>query len=134
MTTTHPRRDLEHPLKITLPLPPVALSPNVRRHWAVKARAASEYRAMAMAEVLRTIPASKRPRWIHAETQAVFYYGANRRRDGDNAGASLKPAWDGIADAGVVVNDSGLRHMPPVLKVDRINPRVELIIKPTEAP
>ena len=43
--------------------------------------------------------------------------------------ASLKPAFDRIADARVVTNDSGMIHMPVEQYVDRPDPRVEIVVE-----
>jgi Holliday junction resolvase RusA-like endonuclease len=42
--------------------------------------------------------------------------------------SSLKAAFDGLADAGLIADDSGLTHLPVIVKVDKLNPRVELHI------
>lgn len=69
-------------------------------------------------------------RWREAEAQATFYFKDKRNRDADNLLASLKPAFDGIADAGVVVNDCGLHHKPVKRSVDKNDPRVVIVIRP----
>lgn len=52
-----------------------------------------------------------------------------RRRDRDNLLASLKAAFDGIADAGLVENDAGLTHLPVHIVIDpRTCPCVSLFI------
>ena len=116
-------------LPLTLPLPPKALSPNARGHWGAKARAVAGYRQRAYMVACVEVPASKRPGWERAETRVVFYLPDRRRRDMDNLAASLKAAWDGIADAGIVQNDSGLYHHPPEMRVDKANPRVEIEVR-----
>lgn len=45
-----------------------------------------------------------------ADIVCVFYFKDKRRRDRDNLLASLKAAFDGIADAGIVSDDSSFRH------------------------
>lgn len=120
-------------LVVTLPLPPRALSPNARPHWAAKAKAVQGYREAAYLSALAKRPGSLRGRRDRptrlARVTARFYFRNRRRRDGDNLLASLKPAFDGIADAGVVANDSGMIHMPVEQYVDRKNPRVELVVE-----
>lgn len=64
-----------------------------------------------------------------ATVQATFYHKDKRRRDGDNLLAMLKPVWDGMVDAGVFVDDSGLTHLPVVKLVDKDNPRVEITVE-----
>jgi len=114
------------PMVIVLPLPPRELSPNARPHWAVKARAIRQYRETAYLSALAVRPA--RP-WQTAKVTACFFFRTRRRRDRDNLLASLKAAFDGIADARVVANDAGMIHMPVEQYVDRKNPRVEIVVE-----
>ena len=60
---------------------------------------------------------------------ARFFFKTRRRRDRDNLLASLKAAFDGLADAGLVADDSGLIHMPVEQYIDRADPRVELVVE-----
>lgn len=114
-------------MKIVLDLPPKALSPNARVHWAVKARATKKYRKAAemLAREHGVI------RYASAHVGTIFYVKDKRglRQDADNLIASLKAAFDGLADAGVVENDKALTPLPPKLDVDKHNPRVEMFIK-----
>jgi len=71
--------------------------------------------------------------WPRVEVRPIFYCRDSRRRDRDNLGASLKSAYDGLADAGLLTNDYYLIPMPPEVLVDRKDPRVELIINREEA-
>ncbi|MDD4888669.1 MAG: hypothetical protein PHU85_01970 [Phycisphaerae bacterium] len=68
------------------------------------------------------------PRWESANVHAVFYHRTKARRDPTNLSSSLKHVLDGIADAGVVVNDRVLS--PPTVedRIDRERPRVEITI------
>jgi Holliday junction resolvase RusA-like endonuclease len=116
---------------ITLPLPVSQLSPNVSYSGYGKARLRKKYRQYAWAVTLELLGRNPAPQWERAIVQATFYHDVERRRDGDNALASLKAAFDGIADAGVVVNDSGFRHEPVQFAIDRGNPRVEIKIRET---
>lgn len=111
---------------VTLPLPPKELSPNARCHWAVKSRKVRKYREDSfVAAVAKGINQSKLK---EAEVQCVFYFRHNRRRDGDNLLASMKSAFDGLVDAGVFTDDSGLTHLPVVQGKDKSKPRVEIHI------
>jgi Holliday junction resolvase RusA-like endonuclease len=78
-------------MRITLRLPPRALSPNARVHWGARVRTTRRYR--------------------------------------NNLLASLKPAFDGLADASVVADDSGMIHMPVEQHMDRDDPRVEIVVE-----
>jgi len=112
-------------ITITLPLPDKALSPNARVHWAKKAKLTKSYRDVAAwATVVATRPMN--PFWKKASYTARFYFKDDRRRDADNAIASLKSALDGVADAGLVVNDFALWPERPEFHTDKENPRVEI--------
>lgn len=113
-------------LVFVLPIPPKELSPNARPHYMAKARAVRKYRTLAWAEARSQ---KVRPGWATAEAQATFYVATNRRRDRDNLLASLKPAFDGLVDAGVLSDDSGLTHLPVLIVVDADRPRVEVAIR-----
>jgi Holliday junction resolvase RusA-like endonuclease len=72
------------------------------------------------------------PGWLKATCQVSAFYAVNRRRDADNLIASLKSAFDGIADNGVIANDSGLIHLPAIIGRDPRNPRIEITITGVE--
>lgn len=101
-------------LAITLPLPPPALSPNARVHWAAKAKAARAYRAAAWITALAELGRRPAPRWPRATARITFAHRARRRRDADNALASLKAAIDGLRDADIIEDDAGLAFAPIV--------------------
>jgi len=68
--------------------------------------------------------------WNKAEGRAVFFHKQDRHRDGPNYNAMLKPAIDGIVDAGVIVDDD-YRHFelnPPKFRIDKLYPRVEITL------
>lgn len=111
-------------MTITLPLPPRELHPNSRPHWRTKAKHTKAYRHASWA----ACPFDRHARWKEATVQATFYFKDARRRDRDGMLSSLKAAFDGLADAGLIADDSGLTHLPVIVKVDKLNPRVELHI------
>ena len=111
-------------ITIILPLPDESLSPNARVHWMKKAKAAKLYRWEAQCKIVAKSP--RRLMWEKASYKAAFYFKDARRRDADNAIASLKSALDGVADAGLVINDSGLWPERPEFRTDKENPRVEI--------
>ena len=100
------------------PMPPAGLSPNGRVHFMQKARLTKQYRLdcawiakagarMQTLSELRSFP------WERATATVVFEVAQpGRRRDADNALASLKALWDGIVDAGLLTDDRGLRVVP----------------------
>jgi crossover junction endodeoxyribonuclease RusA len=93
---------------IYLPLPPDALKPNARVHWRTKAKATKTYRETARWAAHAPHPAA----WKAAEIQAHFRFKQDRRRDRDNLLASLKAAFDGLVDARLLSDDSGVTHLP----------------------
>lgn len=127
-------------LVVTVPIPPRELHPNGRPHWAKKARAAKVARRQGH-DAARLIMFAERmrnwsPLWDRAEISAVFYVKDRRglKQDQDNAVASLKNYCDGIADAGVVVNDRCFvwKSPPVAFEADKIGrPRVEITITPS---
>jgi len=68
--------------------------------------------------------------WKLASVAATFYFATKRRRDTDNYTAMLKPAYDGLVDAGLLVDDDyeHLKREEPKFLMDRKFPRVELVI------
>lgn len=119
---------------VTTSLPPKALHPNARsRTYHKKAKATKAYRALVKIDAQAALRCD-RPMLVKATARAVFYFAKPALRDEDNAQASLKAAWDALADAGLLANDRGLTHERPVFNVDRIRPRVELTIRELPAP
>lgn len=114
-------------LVVTLPLPPKALSPNARGHWAKKHRAAQQYRGDAKLACQHAINREGVcVPWNGAFVRPTYFHAVRRRRDRDNHLAMLKAAFDGVVDAGLLENDSALVPLPPVFRVDRDDPRVVL--------
>ena len=114
-------------MKIVLPLPPKELHPNARPHWAQKAKATKKYRSDAKWATLYAMDISEtNGEWPTATVKATFYVKTNHKRDADNMLASLKAAMDGLADAGLIVNDSGLTHLPVEIVTGSKYQRVEL--------
>jgi len=99
-------------ITIVLPLPNRVLSPNFTIGGIggriMKAAATKKYRRLAREAVeeerIESLP------WDKIKVTADFYYTKKRRRDQDNAMGSLKAAYDGIVDAGVVIDDD-YEHM-----------------------
>jgi crossover junction endodeoxyribonuclease RusA len=94
-------------MTITVSLPPKALSPNSRPHWAAKARATKAHRGEAFLMTQREVRRLNLTVDDDCELliRPLFLYRVERRRDRDNAMASLKAALDGIAEA-LGVDDS----------------------------
>jgi len=113
---------------ISLPLPHKHLSPNSRCHWRAKAKAVKAYRAQAGLEVMAET-CGERWLWKEATVECRFYFKDIRRRDADNLLASMKSAFDGLADAGLVENDAAFTYLPVQQAKDKTNPRVEIAIE-----
>lgn len=114
-------------ITITLPLPVKELSPNAREHWAVKAKAKKVARNTAWAATKELLN-GRRPLWVNAMSKCVFYFKTSAKHDSDNALSSCKALFDGIVDAGLLMDDVGLGHYPVEIRKDAKNPRVEITI------
>ncbi len=120
-------------ITIILPLPSRYLHPNVAvatpggrfakaacvKKWKRLTQEAIEH------ENLETIP------WTYIVVYARFFFRINRRRDDDNAKASLKCVYDGIVQGRLVVDDQPkyMKKNDPEFFIDRENPRLELYIE-----
>jgi crossover junction endodeoxyribonuclease RusA len=114
-------------LTITLPLPPKEVRNNARVHWAKKAKAVKAYRFEAMFAAIQAI-AGNAPFWKKAKVHITAYFATARHLDPTNLIDALKPAFDGLQDAGVIENDKNLWPERPVIVTSDKNPRVELVI------
>jgi len=114
-------------ITITIPIPHRALSPNARTHWATKAKKVKAARGVAW--WYAKVDADWTPtHWTNAISTVVWYAKTATHPDPDNALAMLKPYFDGMADAGVLANDRGLKHNPIRFEKDKANPRVQITI------
>lgn len=117
---------------IILPLPPAILSPNQPPGSLggrmAKAAAAKKYRRLAkeaaLGEQIASCP------WEFVTLDAHFFHKQKRRRDDVNHLAMLKPAYDGLVDSGLLVDDDSehLQTRPALFSIDRECSRVELTI------
>jgi Holliday junction resolvase RusA-like endonuclease len=119
-------------LTIILPLPPKELSPNFRStsHWP-KTNAVKKYRADC-AIVARAAMQGLPKHWHHfrgGRAFPKFYTPTAHLRDPDNMTASLKAAWDGFVDAGLLVDDRYLKPAPADQEKDKRRPRVEVYME-----
>lgn len=117
---------------IILPLPVRCLEPNSTIGSLggrfMKAAAIKKLRRLTReaieGEQVETMP------WPKVIVQVGFFHETKRRRDQDNAMGSLKAAYDGIVDSGLVADDD-YEHMErgvPTFKIDTESPRVEITI------
>jgi len=102
-------------MQLEIPLPPKILSPNARSHWAAKSKAAKAYKSDCYYVALSKPFQPEVSGAIHIHVQ--WHPKTAHAFDEDNAIASLKHAFDGIAQAWRV-NDSrftiSFEKMPPV--------------------
>ena len=104
-------------ITLVFPWPPPELSPNARPpRWAkggARGQAVQRYRHdcgwIAKAQMVnletRIRPTSRFPLPTPVVAHVTFVVTDNRRRDGDNLLAMLKPLWDGMVDAGLIRDD-----------------------------
>lgn len=110
-------------MKVTLPWPPISLSPNTRQHWRALARAKKAYRQacamQARVQGLRKIDATR----LHV---ALLFVPPNRRAfDLDNLLARMKSGLDGLADV-LGVDDKDWKLT--IDKADAIGGMVQVVI------
>ena len=122
-------KDNDESLTIVLPLPPGALNPNgPHGSWYARARALKRCRQLARAAVEAE---QIEETWERVEVRTVFFHKVERRRDGANYLTRLKGYFDGIVDAGLVVDDDA-KHFeayPPKFEIDKKCVRVEITVK-----
>ncbi len=127
---------------IILPLPAKVLHPNCTVATMggrfLKARATKRYRRLACLAILELEdlengcngldPWTLESVWKKASVKTVFYHKTKRKRDEDNAKGSLKAAFDGVADSGLIPDDDSehLTHETPEFRIDKEYPRVML--------
>ena len=118
------------PFVTWLPVPDRRIGPNSRSHWRVKAKLVKEAREGAFISAIEILgPRSMRWMcWHEVTARATFHFPDRRRRDSDNLAALLKPVWDGLVDAGLLIDDDRITHLPveivhergctPVVKIE----------------
>lgn len=116
--------------RIILPLPPKWLKPNTTvatmSGRMAKASATKKYREAACEAAFKCDP--KFGPLKAATVQCFFYHKDGRSRDKDNLLASMKAAFDGLADAGWVTDDRDFTHLPVKDNKDKDRPRVEIVV------
>lgn len=125
-------------LTVTIGLPPKQVHSNFRSrsHWP-RTKALKAYRKEAWAFALDAWvirrPFSlymQTPKWPKVRITATFHRKDGRGvMDQDNAIHALKAAVDGLCDAGIIANDRGVEWAPVVQLIDKVRPRVELLIE-----
>ena len=110
-----------------LPVPDRRLSPNARVNWRTRAKLVRETRQLAYLST-RNILSNEWVSWHEVTARATFHFPDKRRRDTDNLAALLKPIWDGMVDARLLIDDDRITHLPveivhergcvPVVKIE----------------
>jgi Holliday junction resolvase RusA-like endonuclease len=114
-------------ITFTIPLPPHEVRNNARCHYRVKAAKIKFYRRLAM-YAAREAAGWKKPMWLKASAKVVAFFPTAQRMDPTNLLDALKGPFDGLEDAGIIVNDKNLWPERPVLHTKQTNPRIEITI------
>lgn len=119
-------------LTIHLPLPDVGLTPNGRAMFWAKARLTKDARHMAeiRGRNARIAYGLTKPLTPPVTASLLFVFKTSRRHDQDNLVSGLKPSFDGLVDARVLIDDSlgQLRINPPATTVAGPGQTPEVII------
>jgi crossover junction endodeoxyribonuclease RusA len=117
-------------MTLTLPWPSSVLLPNRKLHWAIKGRATSEARAEAWAvglcERLKHVGTSPLFGIAGCTAHVTFHPPDRRRRDLDNLLRSIKPYFDGLTDAKVIIDDSCIKEISVRMAEPSKDSRVEI--------
>lgn len=114
---------------LTISHPAQALRPNVRAHRMAKATATRAYRQDARMLAIAALARRPPPLWKRATVQVIWRCIRRIHPDPDNIVASLKAAFDGLADAGIVENDRGLWPLRPIIETGADCDEVVLTVK-----
>ena len=117
-------------MKITIPRPPACLRGHAKGHWRKKATATKKLRKLAWAEAMGVGVEEMEAGRLSIHIR----YPDKRRRDILNTVNGLKPAIDGLVDAGCLPDDDW-KHLQVgsvTAELDRDNPGVDLILEPLE--
>lgn len=119
-------------ITITLPTPPSELNPNsTRPHWRYKAKATKHYRKRSADEAAIGVYQLEDQEGFplkRAVIQVTYYHPTKAFKDPDNILASLKAAFDGLVDGGILADDRDVTYPPVKRFKDADCPRVELAI------
>lgn len=107
-----------------LPWPDRTLNPNVKTHWAIKAKQIKIHRDMAFVSTKCTTNIEKKGTTL----EFTFTPPDKRKRDVDNMLAMCKAYLDGICDA-LSINDEQFTKIVVIKKPPKKGGYVEIIIK-----
>jgi hypothetical protein len=117
-------------LVVDLALPSRACLPNVRANRYARIAATERDRTDACFTALQAIVAhlGASPHWARAEATVQFRWPNRIRRDTSNYFAGMKPQWDGLVDAGLLLDDEWVIWHIPLPVVERKHPGVTVTI------
>jgi len=107
---------------LTFPWPPAPLKPNVKTHWATKAKATKEYKEVCF----YLTKEQKIPTKEYSELHLIFYPPSKRHYDLDNLLASMKAGLDGMSLA-LGVNDRCFKKIT-VERADETGGTVKIVL------
>lgn len=118
---------------IVLPPPPSILGPNCSVRPMFKSGAIRQYRHTACM-LARQAAGGHKPNWAVATLSIIWKSKTLKHPDPVNLCQWLKPAIDGLQDAGIIVNDNQLWPERPVILLRQPKPEVIFIVRnePTE--
>ena len=114
---------------IVLPHPPLPLRNNSRPHWRVKAQAVKAYRKLAQMRAIEALAMRNPPMWEKATVLVTWRSKTAQHPDPVNILDSLKAAFDGLEDAGIILNDKGLWPERPIIETKASWPEVVLQVE-----
>lgn len=117
-------------ITIIFPIPSSKLAQNGRSHWRQKAQLTKQARLSACYLALNalTVMNSPPPRWEKASCKVAAFFPTLNFPDPLNLLERCKTLIDGIQDAGIIRDDSGLWPERPTIAKDKANPRIEITI------
>jgi hypothetical protein len=115
---------------VILPLPDRRLHPNGDNslHWTQLGRLVSAAKQEAQITTMHALKGAH-PLWDKAVGFRRVYLTTRARADKDNLAGWTKAYVDGIANAGVVVNDCVITWQGDEIEADRTMPRVEIELR-----
>ncbi len=116
-------------ITIDLPLPSPALHQNARVHHMARARATKDARGTARLCALSALGRAAAPKWTACKVRCDFRFATKRRRDRQNLIGAMKASVDGIVDAGIMHDDSGIVDFRTTIEAPSKDPGVTITIE-----
>ena len=115
-------------------VPDKLLNPNEHVGWRKKSKAEAKRKLAVRWDTIRQIRLAGMPddmRWKHVTATIMWYHRTWMRPDRDNALRMLKSTWDGMEEAGLLLNDKYLTPNPVEFEEDKERPRVVITLERT---